>query len=65
VTVTLDHDPAAGAYTLDPWPLRGDELEVQAEGRRLVGTFADDATLHAALETAPVVRLRFRLRRAG
>jgi hypothetical protein len=65
VTLTLDRATGGDAYTLDPWPLRDEEVELRAEGRRLVGTFADDAALHAALDRAPVVRLRFTVRRAG
>jgi hypothetical protein len=63
VAVTL---AAAGdTYTLDPWPLADDAVEVQVEGRRLQGPFADETTLHAALAVAPVVTLRFALRRPG
>jgi hypothetical protein len=50
-------------HTLDPWPLTADAVEVRAEGRRLAGRFADDASLHAALGAAPVVTLRFTLRK--
>lgn len=49
---------------LDPWPLRGDTLEVACEGRRLDGPAPDAATLHAELAAAPRVELRFVLRAA-
>jgi Protein of unknown function (DUF3891) len=63
VSVTL---AAAGdTYTLDPWPLTADAVEVQVEGRRLDGPFAAEAALHAALAQAPVVTLQFALRRPG
>jgi hypothetical protein len=50
-----------GVVTLAPWPFRAPELTVHAEGRRLVGTFDDEAELHAVLERAPLVRLALRL----
>ncbi|QEC47597.1 DUF3891 family protein [Baekduia soli] len=49
---------------LDPWPLGPPELTVQAEGRRLTGTFADDAALQAALAGAAHVAVRITLRPA-
>jgi hypothetical protein len=59
-TLTLaDRDD--GRLTLDPWPFGAPELTVRAEGRRLVGTFGDEAELHAVLERAPLVRLELRL----
>jgi hypothetical protein len=60
VTLTLARD--GGVHTLDPWPLRDAEVVLQAEGRRLVGRFQTDAELHAALDAAPLIRLRFTLR---
>ena len=48
------------SFTLEPWPLNGDApLVVECEARRLAGTFTDEAALHAALERAPLERLRF------
>jgi hypothetical protein len=52
------------AWTLDPWPFAGDVLRVQAEGRRLTGTYGDDAELHAVLRRAPLVRVVLELRPA-
>jgi hypothetical protein len=48
---------------LEPWPFEGDTLEVRCEGRRLHGRFAGERELHAALECAERVELRFELRR--
>jgi hypothetical protein len=47
---------------LDPWPFARDTVEVCCEGRRLEGRYTDEAALHAALERAPRVALRFTLR---
>jgi hypothetical protein len=52
-------------FTLEPWPLAVDALDVVCEGRLLAGRFADEAALHAALRDAPLVTLCFRLRHAG
>jgi hypothetical protein len=52
---------ADGVSTLTPWPFREPELTVHVEGRRLVGTFGDEAELHAVLQRAPLVRLALRL----
>jgi hypothetical protein len=38
---------------IDPWPFGAPEVTVVAEGRRLPGTFSDDAALRAALAAAP------------
>jgi Protein of unknown function (DUF3891) len=51
-------------HTLDPWPFAAGELRVRCEGRRLDGRYADERELHAALERAPRVDLRFTLRPA-
>jgi hypothetical protein len=59
-TLTLS-DLGDGRQTLDPWPFGVPELTVRAEGRRLAGTFGDEAELHAVLERAPLVRLRMEL----
>lgn len=52
--------------TLEPWPF-GDvgEVEVRCEGRRLEGRYADEPSLHAALERAARVDVRFSLRAGG
>ena len=55
--IVLDGD---GTHvTVDPWPFAGERLEVACEGRRLAGTFADEAALHAALAAAPWEPLRW------
>ncbi len=53
-----------GGATLADWPFEGDSLAVRCEGRRLLGRFATEPELHAALEAAPRVELRFELRPA-
>jgi hypothetical protein len=51
--------------TLGPWPFaQPGPVEVRCEGRRLEGRYDDEAALHAALEAAPRVELRFTLARA-
>jgi hypothetical protein len=47
--------------TLDPWPFGAPRLTVRCEGRRLTGTFADEAAMRAALDAAPWVALEFAL----
>ncbi len=49
--------------TLDPWPFAADAVELRCEGRRLERRHPDERSLHAALERAPRVDLRFVLRR--
>lgn len=53
---------AGESHTLSPWPLRDDGAAVVCEGRRLTGSFDDEASLHAALAAAPRVELCFELR---
>ena len=48
--------------TLDPWPFARDEVELRCEGRRLEGRFDSEPELHAALDRAPRVDVRFTLR---
>jgi hypothetical protein len=48
-------------FTLAPWPFAAERVVVGCEARRVPGTFADAAALHAALERAPWVPLRFAL----
>lgn len=50
---------------LEPWPFDGDEVVVGCEGRRLEGRYESERELHAALERAERVELRFVLRREG
>src|SRR3954469_22313286 len=59
----LRRSPSADAHVVDPWPFAEDELVVRCEGRRLEGRSASVAELHAALERAGRVELRFALRR--
>ena len=63
-TLALRRGGDVPAWTLDPWPFAGDVLLVQAEGRRLTGTYGDDAELHAVLRRAPLVRVVLELRPA-
>ena len=48
--------------TIEPWPFAADAVELHTEGRRLAGRFDDEREMHAALERAPWVALRFALR---
>ena len=57
VPLALDGD------RVDPWPFARDTVELRCEGRRLEGRHATAQELHAALERAPLVELRFTLRR--
>ncbi|MDQ3741928.1 MAG: DUF3891 family protein [Actinomycetota bacterium] len=61
-----DGDLALGeGHTLDPWPFaEAGPVEVRCEGRRLEGRYDTEAGLHAALEAAPRVELRFALKPA-
>jgi hypothetical protein len=52
-----------GDGTLDPWPFTGDALTLRTDGRRLRGTFSDEAEMRAALDRAPWVEVRIELRR--
>lgn len=47
--------------TLDPWPFASPAITVKSEGRRLSGTFDDEAAMRAALDAAPWVTLEFEL----
>ncbi len=51
-----------GAHVLDPWPFAPPELTVRCEGRLLRERATTEAQLHAALERAERVDLRFVLR---
>jgi hypothetical protein len=72
LALCLDWAPAAGPdvrlepagdmrVAVDPWPCASDTLTVSCEGRRLEGGYGSDAELHAALESAPLVRLSWTL----
>jgi hypothetical protein len=56
---TLVVDGDGEQVTVDPWPFGEERVEVSCEGRALVGTFADEPSLHAALAAAPWVPLRW------
>jgi hypothetical protein len=69
----MEDVPASGAeavelrlsrLAVDPWPFGVPELTIRCEGRRLVGRFETESTLHAALDAAPAVTLAFTLRTA-
>jgi hypothetical protein len=64
-TFTVEGVTLRDGCVLDPWPLSVPELTVVCDGRRLEGRFEDAATLHAALEAAEHVPLRFTLRPAS
>jgi hypothetical protein len=49
------------SVALEPWPFEEGSLTVRCEGRRLGGGYADEAELHAALESAPPVALEWEL----
>ncbi len=49
------------AHSLDPWPFAEGEVRVHCEGRRLTGTFPDDAALGRGLAQAPWETVQFTL----
>jgi hypothetical protein len=53
---------AGTTWTLDPWPLDVDELEIGLDARCLTERFDDEAILHAALDATPYECLHFTLR---
>jgi Protein of unknown function (DUF3891) len=56
-------DHQLDTFTLHPWPFAVDHLAVRVEGRRLTGApYPDEATLHAALDRAPVLTVGVALR---
>lgn len=53
-----------GVWRVSPWPLEGERIRVQVEGRRLADVrFDSQDRLLAAIQSAPVVRLSFTLQR--
>jgi hypothetical protein len=52
---------SAGPLTLEPWPFRGERVEVRCEGRRLRGRFETQEQLDQAIEVAPLVTVTFEL----
>jgi len=64
-TIRVEPDGVATAgFVADPWPFAAERVVVGCEARRLAGSFADEAALHAALAAAPWVPLRWDLRPA-
>jgi len=54
-------DVAVRGDTLEPWPFAASRVSLRCEGRRLTGTFTDEATMRAALAAAPWVTLELEL----
>jgi hypothetical protein len=54
-------DVATARFVAEPWPFTAERVAVGCEARRLVGPFADEAALRAALAAAPWVPLRWEL----
>ncbi len=53
-------------WRVDPWPMEGDRLRLQCEGRLLAGTRFDSADeFHEILMRAPVERMNFTLMRSS
>jgi Protein of unknown function (DUF3891) len=59
--IELRLEPGPGVSVVRPWPFDADAVEVSCEGRLLRGRWTNAAELHAALERAPRVELRFEL----
>jgi hypothetical protein len=57
-------EAAPDRFSIDPWPFAAEEFQVHCEGRRLDARYGSESELHAALDRAPSVPLRFALRRA-
>ena len=60
-TLTLAPSGGAGGITVTPWPFTAAQVTLAVEGRRLTGTFGDEAALRDALAHAPWVMLEFHL----
>jgi Protein of unknown function (DUF3891) len=54
-------DVAVRRDTLEPWPFAAPQVSLRCEGRRLTGTFADEAAMREALAAAPWVTLDLQL----
>lgn len=53
-------------WRVDPWPMEGDRVRLQCEGRLLsAARFGTDDEFHAVLQRAPVERLSFTLMRSS
>ncbi len=64
IEIFLRPGAAPEEIVVDPWPFRPERLAVRAEGRRLSGRYADDASLRTALGRAAPVPIRANLRPA-
>jgi hypothetical protein len=54
--------PHGDRVVVSPWPFTLDTVDVHVDGRRLVGTFTDQATLRDALAAAPWLTIAMKLR---
>lgn len=52
---------ARGDVTVDPWPFTAQRVEVRCEARRLIGRFAEEVAMRAALADAAPFTLTFTL----
>ena len=55
-------EPAGHGLTVDPWPFRGDRVQVRCYGRELDGRIDTEAAMHEALAAARWQQLNFELR---
>jgi uncharacterized protein DUF3891 len=60
-TADGEADVAVRGDTLEPWPFATPRVDVRCEGRRLTGTFIDEAAMREALAAAPWVTLELQL----
>ncbi len=60
-TLTLTPGSDGESIAVAPWPFARDEVTLAIEGRRLAGTFTDEAVMRDALDRAPWVTLEFHL----
>ena len=61
-TLTLSVGEPQGVVAVQPWPFALDVVPLSLDGRLLEGRFDDVAVLHAALDEAEWVELRWELR---
>jgi uncharacterized protein DUF3891 len=57
----LEPSPGGGTYTLDPWPLAEQRVQVRCEGRRLQSRYDDEPAMREAFARAAPVTLTFTL----
>jgi Protein of unknown function (DUF3891) len=62
--IILSRGSTAGEIIVEPWPFASSQLELEAEGRRLHGPYADAGELHEAFEMAQSALVRATLRPA-